>query len=237
MQATMELERVGLFSVADRHPRTTHDRFTSRLARTSASRVLHRGEHLFRTGDVVDDVYRVVGGVLKSYFIHEGGDEQITGFHLPGDLIGFDALADDHAAFSVVALDTASVARESLRSAYGDTPFHDVMDREFYACMRREIFRLTQLLHIERSGTDARLARFLLDYSEAQGSRGYDRMEFYLPMGRKDLARYIGLVPETVSRIFSRLRDRNILSVDNNHICILDAAELTAIADGDPEEG
>ncbi|MGM0632069.1 MAG: helix-turn-helix domain-containing protein [Pseudomonadota bacterium] len=238
MQVRVELERVGLFSVVDRHSHHTSGGSTPRLARTSANRVLRQGEHLFRTGDAVDDVYRVIGGVLKSYFIHEDGDEQIIGFHLPGDLIGCDALADARTSFSVVALDSASVTRESLCSAYFDTPSHDVMDRQLYACMRQQIFRLTRLLHMERSGTDARLAHFLLDYAKAQESRGYDRLEFHLPMGRKDLARYIGLVPETVSRVFSRLRDGGIIRVENNHICILDHDALTAVAnDGREAEG
>lgn len=237
MQVTLELERIGLFSVAESHPRLAGAASVRSPARRPANRVLQRGEHLVRSGDTVDNVYRVVGGVLKSYFIHEDGDEQIIGFHLPGDLIGCDALGGDHAAFSAVALDTASVVPEPLCTSQGETAFNGAVDRQRYACMRQEIFRLTQLLYMERHGTDARLARFLLDYAEAQDSRGYDRREFHLPMGRKDLARYIGLVPETVSRIFSRLRERGILRVENNHICILDPAALSAVASGDRDSG
>lgn len=230
MQATIKPECVGLFSVAGSLPDPVKSGSIQPRVRPGLSRVLHQGDHLFRTGDRINHVYRVIGGVLKSYLLHEDGNEQIIGFHLPGDLIGCDALVDGLAAFSVVALDTSSVAQEFPCAPGRDTAFNGLMDRQRYASMREEIFRLARLLYMERSGTDARLARFLLDYAEAQGSRGYDRLEFHLPMGRKDLACYIGLVPETVSRIFSRLRDRGILRVENNYIRILDHAALTAVA-------
>ncbi len=230
MEVVQELEYIGLFSMAARQLHRLEAGPARHWSVPSGGRVLHRGDHLFRSGDRSQSVYRVIGGVLKSYFIHQNGDEQIMGFYLPGDLIGFDALSGESASFSVVALDTASVMRESQDSVSVDAPFSATLDRQLQACMRMEVFRLARLLRMARSGTDARLACFLLDYSEAQASRGYDRYEFHLPMGRKDLACYIGLVPETVSRVFSRLRDRGILRVENNHICILDHAALKALA-------
>ncbi|MEA5445934.1 helix-turn-helix domain-containing protein [Gammaproteobacteria bacterium AB-CW1] len=194
--------------------------------------ILRRGEHLFRTGDQVDRVYRVVGGIFKSYFIHEDGDEQVIGFHLPGDLIGCDCLADELAAFSVVALDTSSVQRLSHHEGNGVPGLDQNQQKMMLSWMQEEILRLARLLHMERGGTDPRLARFLLDFSEAQRRRGFSAREFHLPMGRRDLARYIGLAPETVSRIFSRLRARGVLAVANNHVRILDHAALEQVARG-----
>ncbi len=229
-QVAAQQERTGLFSVVERQSRPVGG-FPFPVQTQRESRVLRRGEHLFRSGDRVRQVYRVIGGALKSYIMHRDGDEQIIGFYLPGDLIPCDVLDDGFAALSsVVALDTSSVAREALNGSVAE---NSITERHVYHSMRQEIFRLARLLYMERSSTEARLARFLLDYSEAQASRGYDRNEFRLPMGRKDMARYIGLVPETVSRIFSRLRDRGILQVENNHIRIIDRVALTAIAVGE----
>lgn len=192
--------------------------------------MLRRGDHLFRSGDPLRDAFRVVGGAFKSYVVHLDGHEQIIGFYLPGDLIGYESLDENSSAFtSVVALDTSCVVQESIGTSGGGID----PERLIYQSMRQEILRLTRLLYMERSCTETRLARFLVDFAEAQRSRGYDRHDFRLPMGRKDLARYLGLVPETVSRVFGRLRERGVLSVDNNHIRILDHAALTAIAAGE----
>lgn len=226
MHATMNIESTGLFSAVEPYPRLNESTPEPPRGHPGARRVLHRGQHLFRSGDQVTHVYRVSSGVLKSYLIHQDGDEQIIGFHLLGDLIGCDALAGGSSAFSVVALDTASVTPVTIDTPGFHSPFNSELDHQIHSYMRTEIFRLARLLHLERSGPDARLARFLLDYAAAQSCRGYNRSEFHLPMGRKDLACYIGLAPETVSRIFSRLRDRGILSVENNHIRILDHAAL-----------
>jgi len=225
MQAT--IENTGLFSSSLPTGLTAVDR--EELGETdslSRLRILQRGQHLFRTGDRVDRVHRVVGGILKSYFIHEDGDEQVIGFHLSGDLIGCDSLADKLAAFSVVALDTSSIQRFA----------HDDQQQLTLSWMQEEILRLARLLHMERGGTDARLARFVLDFSDAQRHRGYSEREFHLPMGRRDLARYIGLAPETVSRIFSRLRVRGILAVENNHIQILDHDALEQVANNQAQQ-
>ena len=192
-------------------------------------RILRRGEHLFRTGDRVDRVYRTVGGILKSYVMHVDGDEQVIGFHLPGDLIGIDTLADECAAFSVVALNTSSV--QSIAVARDGSTVQSKAHQKMMLCwMQDEILRMAHLLHMERAGTDERLARFLLDFSAAQQQRGYSANEFHLPMGRKDLARYIGMSPETLSRIFGRLRAAGVLEVENNHIVILDADKLRALS-------
>lgn len=194
------------------------------------SRITRGGEHLFRTGDPIRFLYRVIAGTFKSYYIHENGDEQVIGFYMPGDLVGCEALADGCAAFSVVALDTANVQRlgpipneETLRDA-------PIGNRDMVAELQKEVLRLARLLHMERGGTDQRLATFLLDYAKAQAERGYSGREFRLPMCRRDLARYIGLAPETVSRIFTRLRSAGILKVDNNHVVILDHEALADVA-------
>ncbi len=229
MHATVE--NTGLFGISRGHQLLAdNEPPPSPNNAYGAPRILRRGEHLFRCGDPVNHIHRVMGGILKSYFIHENGDEQVINFHLPGDLVGCDALADNLSAFSVVALNTSSVWREELPGQDETQEGNGISNRSMYVHMQDEILRLVRLLHMERCGTDARLARFLLDYANAQRDRGFSREEFHLPMGRKDLACYIGLAPETVSRIFSRLRNRSILRVENNHIWIVDHDALERVA-------
>lgn len=191
-------------------------------------RILQRDEHLFRMGEIAAGTWIVLSGALKTYIIHEDGEEQVMGFHLAGDIVGFDAVVTEAASCAAVALDTSSVRRMSVSGLTGDDP--DAATGAIVGGMRREIRRLTRLLHMERASTRQRLAAFLLDHADSQARRGLSRHEFLLPMCRRDLARYLGLATETLCRTFSRLRRQGIIRVDRNIVTIVDAAALCAEA-------
>ena len=72
-------------------------------------RPLKRGEHLYRASDPFESVYAVRSGAVKSYSLSEEGDEQVTGFYLPGEIVGMDGISTAHHMSSVKALETASV--------------------------------------------------------------------------------------------------------------------------------
>ncbi|TDT41438.1 Crp/Fnr family transcriptional regulator [Halospina denitrificans] len=198
-------------------------------AARSTNRILRRNEHLIHAGDQVRHAHVVVSGVLKSYINYENGDSQVLGFHIPGDIIGHESLINGRSFCGVLALDTSSVRR---LETVGETTSQALIES-----MHSEIQRLTRQLHLEREcSTAARLATFLMDYSESQAQRGYCRYEFILPMGRRDLAGYLGLATETLSRVFSRFRDQGILRVSTNHVTILDPARLEAASGTATEE-
>jgi len=228
----------------DSSPRRRISALSSRFAppdRTCSDRILQRDQHLFVAGDVVNVAYLVVAGVLKSYVLHENGDEQVLEFHLPGDVIGLDALVETTSSSSVMALDTSNVRALSIhhtrQRSHQQSGQDGLADADVIITgMYREILRLTRRLHMASSSTNARLANFLLDYSQSQACRGCDPDVLLLPMKRRDLARYLGLATETLSRSFSRLRDKGLLSVDNNDIAILDRAGLREAAGLPAEE-
>lgn len=204
---------------------------------TAKNRILRRKEHLFHAGEPLSHPYRVMAGVFKSYVIYENGDEQVLGFHLPGDLIGFDAMVGRTTFCAVMALDTASVRQlntTELASLYchnhsplPESALHHPMMQSMY----NEILRLTKLLHMERGcTTSSRLATFLLEYAEDQSRRGGSRLTLHLPMKRRDLAGYLGLATETLSRVFSLFRDQGLLAVNTSDIEILDLPGLQAVA-------
>lgn len=195
-------------------------------------RILRRGEHLVRAGEPTGSVCLVRSGALKSYVIHDDGDEQVLGFHMTGDIIGFDAVFADTAACSVVALDTANVARLPMPAAglvATDGPAHALG-----GAMYREMQRLTELLYMERASTSERLATFLLDHAERQARRGLSRREFILPMTRRDLAHYLGLAPETLCRAISQFRRDGVIAGERNVIRVLDETALHRCAGREP---
>lgn len=193
-------------------------------------RLLRSAQHLIRAGEAVNHPWLVVAGVLKSYLLHPDGEEQVLDFHMPGDIIGLDGLVHGEAICSVVALDTSSVQSLALQMPGTASHCSPADASRVIEAMHREIIRLTRRLHMAVESTDQRLAAYLLGFSEHQRSRGFSPDDFRLPMRRRDLALYLGLATETLSRAFTRLRKRGLLAVDNYDIRILDPEGLRTIA-------
>jgi CRP/FNR family transcriptional regulator len=172
----------------------------------------------------------VKSGSIKTSLSTLDGEEQILGFYLPGDLIGFDAFANSKHSCDAQALEDTFVCELGMES------FHELCGS--IASMRNgmmrqvgmEIGREHQLLlTLGQMRTEERLATFLTGISERNQSRGFSGREFYLPMPRHDLANYLGMAVETLSRMFSRLQDDGIISVNHRLIAILAPERLKGL--------
>lgn len=195
-------------------------------------RPLQKGEHVFRAGETFNSIVSVRSGSFKSYVINEEGEEQVLGFHLPGELIGLDAIhATTHTA-NVVALDTSSVCALNFESVADMARHLPELQAELFRIMSRHIADL------EASAADLtadqRIARFLLSLSRRFERRGYSRNEFNLSMARRDIASHLRLATETVSRVLARFQDAGMLRVNRKNIIIDDFEALEAA--GHPAE-
>lgn len=191
-------------------------------------RPIQRGEHIFRAGEAFRAIVSVRSGSFKSYVINEDGEEQVLGFHLPGELIGLDAIhATTHTA-NVVALDTSSVCALNFESVKEMARHLPELQAELFRIMSRHIAEL------EASAADLtadqRIARFLLSLSQRFERRGYSRTEFNLSMARRDIASHLRLATETVSRVLARLQESGVLRVNRKNIVIDDFAALEEVA-------
>lgn len=200
------------------------------------ARLLQRGEAVFRAGDRCRALYVVHSGAIKATMVSRAGEEQIIDFYLPGDILGLDALAEGHYACDAIALDTASVRVLSA----GELP--STVDRlgselDLLKQMSAQIARHQSLLLLMgHKNAEQRIATFLLDQSERHAARGFSPTRFTLPMPRTDIARYLGLAAETASRIFTRLRDKALVAVERNEVCILDREGLASLAARERDE-
>lgn len=199
--------------------------------------LLHRGEYLYRAGEPFQALYMIRSGIIKTYFISEDGEEQILGFHLPGEIIGFDGIAEGAYASNGMALDTTSICKlsfETLEEHYSASP---QLQSALLRGMSREILRHENMMMLlGKKKADQRLASFLLNRSTYQSTRGYSATIFTLAMTRTDIGKYLGLTVETVSRVLSRLQAQGIIEVHTNQIQILDLESLRDRA-GDPADG
>jgi CRP/FNR family transcriptional regulator len=187
-------------------------------------------------GDLFGSLYVIRSGSVKTYLTSEDGEEQILGFHQPGDVIGFDAIAEGRHPCSAAALETSSVCILSFsdltRLCHESPPaFH-----RFVETMSRETLRLVDSLLLGRRTAEQRVAAFLLTHAERQGERGYSPRAITLAMSRTDIGKYLGLTVETVSRILTRLQEVGLLTKERNQIRVHDLEALRRIA-GDIEGG
>ena len=194
-------------------------------------RPLAPGERLFRPGDPLAAVYVARDGAFKTVSLSEEGEEQVLGFHLPGELIGLDALGAGEHRCEAVALTAANVCEvpfEQLAAVAAQLPsLQQQLLRVIGQSMGRDQDHLGMLV---RRQAGERIALFLHGLFERYRHLGQGTNHFKLPMSREDIARYLGLALETVSRGFGRLQDDGVIAVTGRQVAILDVAELDRLA-------
>jgi CRP/FNR family transcriptional regulator, anaerobic regulatory protein len=188
------------------------------------------GETLYRAGDRFQFIYAVRTGTFKSSLTLADGREQVSGFHMAGELMGLDGVANGTHASSATALEDTEVCAipySRLNDLAGQsTNLLHVVGR----LMSREIVREHSLMLLLGSmNAEERLAAFLLNMSQRLKARGYSPCEFHLRMSRAEIGSYLGMKLETVSRTFSSFQQQRLLEVDKRHIRILDFERLTQV--------
>lgn len=193
-------------------------------------RMLERGDRLYRQGDSFHSLYVVRSGSLKTVVESDQGDAQILGFHLPGELIGVDALANDIHLCAAEALERTSVCElpyAQLQRVMEEVPS---LQRQLMRVVSREVAaEQSHLVMMGRQQAQERLAIFLRCLSERYGRLSRDTVTLTLTMSRYDIANYLGLVVETVSRLFTRMEAAGVLAVNRRTVCILEPDLLAAM--------
>ncbi|HZX18792.1 MAG TPA: fumarate/nitrate reduction transcriptional regulator Fnr [Pseudomonas sp.] len=199
-------------------------------------RPLKKGEFLFRQGDTFNSVFAVRSGALKTFSLSDSGDEQITGFHLPSELVGLSGMDSEAYPVSAMALETTSVCEipfERLDELSIQLP---QLRRQLMRIMSREIRDDQQMmLLLSKKTADERIATFLVNLSARFRARGFSANQFRLAMSRNEIGNYLGLAVETVSRVFTRFQQSKLLEAEGKEVHILDPIELCALAGGNLE--
>jgi CRP/FNR family transcriptional regulator len=204
--------------------RETADRLVFNRAR------LRRGESLYRTGDRFVSLYAVRKGFFKSLALIEDGREQVTGFSIPGEILGMDGIGPEQHSCNTVALEDSEVCAISFAGLQALA--HDIpgLQHHFYKMMSREIVREQgMMLQLGSMNAEERLSMFLLDLSQRFAARGQSPSEFNLRMTREEIGSYLGLKLETVSRTFSKFQEEGLITVRQKFIGIRDSAGLRQV--------
>lgn len=194
-------------------------------------RPIKRGEHLFHVGSPFQAIYAVRSGSIRTYAPTEDGLEQVTGFHLPGELLGLDAIHLKHHPCAAKALETTSICEIPFDRLEELSTRLPGLQHQLLTIMSKEILHDQSLLMLlGKKSAEERLAALLLSLSERYQRRGFSPTDFYLSMSRNDIGNYLGLAVETVSRLFSRFQEEGVLIVQRKHICIQDLPRLRHLA-------
>jgi CRP/FNR family transcriptional regulator len=196
---------------------------------------LKKGETLYRHGDALGAVYGVRTGTLKTQIALPDGREQITGFHLPGEIIGLDGIGDLRQQSTAIALEDSEVCVIPIADLESMARSLPSLQQQFHRILSREISQdHNHLLSLGSMRSEERLANFILNLAERYSLRGYSNQEFNLRMNREDIGSYLGMQIETVSRLFSRFTEAGILQINLRHVKLLDVAGLNEIAGHKP---
>ncbi|NYF20987.1 CRP/FNR family transcriptional regulator [Xanthomonas sp. JAI131] len=212
---------VGALCLARGHEQRVHDMHLH---------VVHSGPYpagacLFHEGDPMSALLVVRSGTVKLVVGAPSGEEQILGFAMPGDVIGLDAIHAERHGCSARVLEATSLCRLPLATVTRLTETVPGLQRNLLDLLSRHLDRSTRLL-IGRYEADQRLAAFLMLLSQHAQRRGLSAQRLHLGMPRTDIANYLRLTPETVSRTFRRLQLRRLIDVSRRELQLLDLAAL-----------
>jgi CRP/FNR family transcriptional regulator len=192
-----------------------------------ARKRIKAGTTLYHAGSHFHSIYAVKTGFIKMATLHEDGREQITGFYMTGEILGFDGIATDEHMCTTVALEDSEVCAIPFdRLEHAGHELEDIQ-HHVYKLMSREIVRdHTIMMLLGSMQGEERVAAFLLNLSQRLSERGYSPSNLVLRMKREEIGSYLGMKVESVSRAFTKFRELGLLEVHQKHIRILDMNEL-----------
>jgi CRP/FNR family transcriptional regulator len=192
---------------------------------------IKKGGKLYRAGDPFAALYAIRLGSCKTTVLAEDGREQITGYHMMGDILGLDGIGTEHHGCEAVALEDTEVCTlpfdrlEELARAVAP------LQHNLHQFLSRDIGReQNMMLMLGSMRAEERLAVFLLNLSDRYRKRGYSSTEIVLRMTREEIGSYLGLQLETVSRLFSRFQEEGLLQVQGRVLKLLDLTALRQLA-------
>lgn len=197
-------------------------------------RPLQKGDTLYRVKDGFKCIYAVRSGSVKTVTVTDDGREQVTGFYLPGEILGMDGISTNFHTNTAIAMETTAICEIPFSQMESLTSSIPSLQRHMFQILGREINADQQLITLlSKSSADERVATFLLSISIRNHRRNLSATSFRLPMSRADIGNYLGLTVETVSRCLSRLQKQALIEADKREIQLLNLDGLRQVANAE----
>ena len=194
---------------------------------TAGKRKVARGAALYLIGHSFESLYAVRSGAFKTVGVSRHGDEKVTGFYLPGELLGLDAISGGAHGYNAVALEDSEVCVMPFKAVEELASRIPALQHQLFRLLSGDISRDHGLMLLLGSmSAEQRVAAFLLSLSKRHQRLGFSATRFVLRMTREEIGNYLGLTLETVSRLFSRFQRDGLVAVHQRDIEIHDADRL-----------
>jgi cAMP-binding proteins - catabolite gene activator and regulatory subunit of cAMP-dependent protein kinases len=194
---------------------------------TKRGKVFHASDYLYKEGQKFSGLYVIQVGCVKSYVIDSNGNENIHGFYFPMDILGLNALFSQHKE-SAVALSTTSVCIINYNS---------ILDQELLKLTNNTLLHVMSeymacIFKTKKRSSESRLASYLIHIAKKTIYTGSEECLLTLDMSKKDVANYLDMTAETVSREIAKLAKQGIISIKNNTVRIHKIKHLEFISIG-----
>lgn len=192
---------------------------------------LRKKNILVRQGATFKGLYIVHCGMLKQTLERKCEIDLLTHFFLPGDIIGLDAIGDSSYSGTVSAIETSGLLHIPFKHIE-EIPCTQKSHMQLLRCLSRAMHQEhSRMRQIINQPSDVRLAHFFIAMSHNFHTRGYSPYFFRLAMSRQEIAHYLCMSSETVSRLIKRFKDEQLLSASGHEYYILNPEGLTRVAD------
>lgn len=191
-------------------------------------RILNGGDHLYRAGDLAEQQYHVRSGMFKTVVLNAQGDEFITGFHLPGDVLGVVHDRGCHVD-SAVALDSGTTC-ELNTLKLENNPNQAFSSALIIHLSEHARGNLEHQISLSQSSAQARFAAFCINYADKLKRRDLCSNFLPTPMSRTDLANYLGMTLESLSRVISKLNTSGVIRATRDHIELIQVDTIKTLA-------
>jgi CRP/FNR family transcriptional regulator len=186
------------------------------------------GEHIFREGDRFEAIAAVRAGTVKTFVNDAEGREQVQGFFLPGEVIGLNAISSERYPCNAVALDPVMLCKFSFPGIAALAARLPGLQQQLFRLLSQDIGKAALLAG--NYTADERMAAFLVSLSRRYAARGFSARRLRLTMTRNDIANYLRLASESVSRGFRRLQDDGLVKVERREVELTNLPGLESLA-------
>ncbi|MCB1581833.1 MAG: cyclic nucleotide-binding domain-containing protein [Marinicella sp.] len=189
--------------------------------------MIEKNQTVFKAGATFQHLYTVHSGMFKSVYLTQQGDERIVDIFIPGQVMGFDGIHEGKYKTTVKAVSSGSYCVIPFYPLQELAMKHRDIQNRVMKMMSEKIIQF-EIVHSEYNAKQ-KLVSFVKDVSDLYYSRGFSASQFPFQVSQRDLANYLGLAEETLSRTFTKLKKNNILALADQQITIIDMPRFLQI--------
>ena len=190
------------------------------------------GEYLYKKGDSLNSIYALTSGTVKLVKTTSKGLQQVVGFRFPGELLGDEAISTEIHTLSAIAIDNASTCDISIKGLDDIAQMIPSFQSNLIKLLSNQCYTLHQQFtsYAGRNNAEERLAAFILNIAERNSNKGILKLNIFLAMTRDDIANFLGLRRETLSRTFTKFQKTKVINIENKELEIKDVEKLRLLA-------